>query len=1007
MSSLPLPSAAPLPHPTNPDRTAREAERWAALLAGLEQAHTREALQAFTASPAGQTLLNGLFGHSPHLTWCLLKEPQTLLGLLEHGPDMAFADIMDGLTNPLPADDTLAKPMRVIRQVKRRAALIIGLADILGLWSVAAVTDALTSVAEQTVGAALDTLMARAITRGELIVPPAERPAAASGFIILGMGKLGARELNYSSDIDLILLYDDDRLSSSKPDRLQQICVRIARDLVRMMEERTGDGYVFRTDLRLRPDPGSTPLAVSTAAAEVYYESIGQNWERAAMIKARPIAGDLAAGHAFLRAIRPFIWRRSLDFNAIRDVHAMKRQINEYSLKDKGKGLGRVNGFNVKLGRGGIREIEFFVQTQQLIYGGREVALRTAATVEGLWALVRAGRLPERTAQELSEAYAFLRKVEHRVQMVDDAQTHLLPEDDAGVARIAAFLGYEGDAPFRAELLYHVDKVRTHYAALFEDVPSLSADTGNLVFVGEDNDPDTLNSLAKLGFTDPPRIAQLVRVWHKARYRCTRSERARELLTELMPTILRTFGRTLDPDGCVVRFDRFLSALPAGVQLFSLFQRNPQILTLVADIMGTSPLISDYMANQPDTLEGVLTPGYFDSLPDRATLQARLDAHLAQAGDFQDVLTACQRFSKDHRFQAGLHALLQTPLWDQCGAFRANIAEVAMQALLPAIETDFARRHGRMPAGGMAVIGMGKLGAQELTAKSDLDLVLVYVPAAEGTRSDGEKPLSAYEYFIKLSQRFITALTAQSGDGQLYEVDLRLRPAGKASPPAVSLDAFTTYHRNDAWTWEHMALARGRVVAGDPQACAVVADAITAILTRPRDPAKLLVDVADMRRRVEKEYATQNPWEVKYSRGALMDIEFITQYLLLRHAATHPHILSPMTGVALANLAAAGLLDQQQAGCLIHTHKLMLRLQAYQRITLGDTVKPDAIPPVLQRGLALAVAVAEGMPTEGEGLAFAQAHAIVLQRQAQAFAIYQTLIDDPAAALARNEGEQP
>jgi [glutamine synthetase] adenylyltransferase / [glutamine synthetase]-adenylyl-L-tyrosine phosphorylase len=997
MLTLSPSSATALPRPHDPARTAREMERWLQAIAALEDAHTRTALEALSANPDVHALLASLFGHSPHLTWCLLREPATFLHIAERGVEASFADLMDLLAEPLPVDETLVKPMRTLRQIKRRAALIIGLADILGHWGVASVTDALTSLAEQAVGRAIDVLLQRAINRGDLTIAPTERPSEASGFIILGMGKLGARELNYSSDIDLILLYDDDRLTSSKPDKLQQICVRIARDLVRMMEERTGDGYVFRTDLRLRPDPGSTPLVVSTIAAETYYESIGQNWERAAMIKARPIAGDISAGKAFLRTIRPFVWRRSLDFNAIRDVHAMKRQINEYSLKDKGRGLGRVNGFNVKLGRGGIREIEFFVQTQQLIYGGREPTLRTSGTIEGLWALVRAHRLPERSARELTQAYQFLRTVEHRIQMVDDAQTHLLPDDDDGVARIAGFLGYDGAEPFRAALLHEVDTVRTHYAALFEEQPRQSTNIGNLLFTGGEDDPDTLASLSQMGFTDPSKVAALVRGWLMGRYRCTRSERARELLTEVMPALLHTFGTTLDPDGCVVRFDRFLSALPAGIQLFSLFQRNPQILTLMADIMGTSLTMSEYMARQPDTLEGVLTPGYFDSLPSRQTLEARLADHIGQAGDFQDVLTICQRFSKDYRFQAGLHALLQTPLWEQCGAFRTDVAEVAMAALLPAIEADFSRRHGTMPAGGLAVIGMGKLGARELTARSDLDMVLVYEPAPEGTKSDGARPLSAYEYFIKLSQRFVSALTAQSGDGQLYEVDLRLRPAGKASPPAVSLEAFITYHRTDSWTWEHMALTRARVVAGSPSACKAAEKAIHAILTRPRDPDALLADVASMRQRVDKEYATTNIWAVKYVRGGMMDIEFITQYLLLRHAAAHPEVLTPVTADALTRLEALGLLAPTHAQVLRHTHALLLRLQAYQRITHGSTLSPDAIPPALKRGIALAVSVAEN--TTGSALTFAAAEALVRAHQAATFAVYSALIDIPAAAL--------
>ncbi|WP_445679287.1 bifunctional [glutamine synthetase] adenylyltransferase/[glutamine synthetase]-adenylyl-L-tyrosine phosphorylase [Radicibacter daui] len=975
-------------------------ERWQGALAarGL----------AAPADDAASRLLEVIFGASPHLSTALEREPDLLAALEADGPDAVFeaeirklADEAGELTDP----DRVMMPLRI---AKRRLGLVIAIADITGLWALDAVTEALTRLAEATLGAAADALMRRAYARGDLEAPAAGAAIKASGLIILGMGKLGARELNYSSDIDLIILYDESRITSAKPDRVPQLFVRIARDLVRIMEERTGAGYVFRTDLRLRPDPGSTPLAVSVAAAEYYYGAIGQNWERAAMIKARPVAGDIEAGEAFLAAIRPFVWRRNLDFAAIRDVHAMKRQINQHSLKDKGIGAARAAGFNVKLGRGGIREIEFFVQTQQLIYGGREVALRIPRTVKGLWALVEAGRLPAATAEELSAAYTFLRTVEHRVQMVEDAQTHTLPESAEGLGAIAAFLGFATSDAFQDELIAHVDRVRGHYAALFEDVPSLSGEEGSLVFTGTEDDPETLATLRSMGFAEPARVAAIVRNWHMAHYRATRSTRARELLTDLVPVILRALAGTAEPDAAMLRFDSFLSRLPSGVQLFSLFQMNPHLMELLATIMGDSPWMAGYMANHPDALEAVLTPGFLDRLPGREELRAELSSQIAHARDFEDVLTLCQRFAKDHSFQAGLHALLQTEMWEGNGRLRAHIAETVLEGLMPAVEGEFARRHGRMPPlpgvsrvgprqAELAVIGMGKLGGRELSPRSDLDLVLVYRPPGPEERSDGERPLSANEYYIKLGQRLISALTAQSGDGQLFEIDLRLRPSGNAGPPAVGLEAFTAYEANEAWTWEHMALTRARVVAGPPALAAAIEEVIHATLTRPRDPDRLLRDVAEMRERLDREFRRPNLWETKFARGGIVDIEFIAQYLQLRHAHENPAILKTGTSEALMALAKAGYLPQEDARTLRTALGLWLRVQAYMRITHGRTTEPASAPEALRLGLARTVKAA--IDADGPVPTFEEAERLIGEWQQRCFALYSSLVAQPAASL--------
>ena len=911
--------AGGLPQPADPHRMALGFEAWQAALdrAGPEA----EGARAWSADPAGRRLLAAIFGNSPFLSDLAVKEWAVLSRLVAEGPDPLFAETAKSVERREdPGEDTAAL-MRRLRLAKRRVALLAALADLAELWPLEQQTAALSRFAEAALGAALRHLLRQAASGGRLALADPADPEEDSGLFILGMGKLGGRELNYSSDIDLILLYDAARARVSARDGVQSFFARLARDLVRILDERTGDGYVFRTDLRLRPDPASTPPALSVAAALVYYESVGQNWERAALIKARPVAGDQAAAAAFLRELRPFIWRKNLDFAAIEDIHSIKRQINAH----KGGGRIAIAGHDVKTGRGGIREIEFFAQTQQLIWGGRLRELQVAPTCEALSRLAAAGRIDTNTAAALTADYRFLRRLEHRLQMVDDAQTHRLPADPAGLGQIATFLGYADTDAFVAALSAHLASVERHYALLFEEAPSL-AGPGNLVFTGAEDDPETLRTLATLGFADPAAVAALVRSWHHGRLRATRSQRAREILTELIPALLRIFGATPHPDAALNRFDQFLSRLPAGVQLFSLFYANPALLELVADIMAGAPLLAELLATRPALLDPVLAEGFFAPPPDRAALAADLGGLLAGARDFEDTLDILRRWAGERRFQAGVQLLRRTLDGARAGAFLADVAETALAALLPAVEAVFARRHGRVPGGAFAVVAAGRLGSREMTLASDLDLILIYDAPADSDGSDGAQKLPVATYYARLSQRLIGAITAPTSEGRLYAVDMRLRPSGEAGPIASHLDGFARYQREAAWTWEHMALTRARPVAGDPSLCRRIAATIAATLAAPRDPQRLLYDVVDMRRRVAAQVPRPSPWDLRNRSGGLVDLEFLVQYLVLREAARWSAAVPaasdsagetpalPIVGLdvehALAMLAAAGALPQ-------------------------------------------------------------------------------------------------
>ncbi|MFQ6016616.1 MAG: bifunctional [glutamine synthetase] adenylyltransferase/[glutamine synthetase]-adenylyl-L-tyrosine phosphorylase [Kiloniellaceae bacterium] len=978
-----LDSPDSLPKIGNAERAARGLEDWAERRARLENPEHARFARALTDDPVGRALLAAVFANSPFLTHCLLSDIGFLAELFTRGPEAVLSDVLKRLKDELSGEADRGRLMTGLREVRRQTALLVGLADIAGHWPLGRVTEALSAFADAALSAGLQHLLREAAERGELALADQDRPERDCGFVVLAMGKLGARELNYSSDIDLIVLYDPDKARYLGRRGPQDGFVRLTRDLVRLLEERTADGYVFRTDLRLRPDPGAMPLALSIIAGLTYYESLGQNWERAAMIKARPAAGDLAMGAEFLAELRPFIWRKNLDFWAIQDIHSIKRQIHAH----KGGARITVEGHNIKLGRGGIREIEFFAQTQQLIWGGRDPRLRCAKTLDALAALAAVGRIDRAAAEGLRQAYDYLRRLEHRLQMVDDQQTQSLPADPAGIAQIAAFMGHDRSQTFREELLGELRRVEDYYAELFEEAPSLSA-TGNLVFTGGEPEPGTLATLEAMGFRDGAMVFNRVRAWHHGRYRATRATRARELLTELMPTLLQALAKTTLPDQALAKFDEFLDGLPAGVPLFSMLYANPPLLDMLAEILGGAPALADHLSRNAGLLEAVLSPGFFEPIPNRQTLARELSDSLAQARDFQDVLDLSRRWANDRRFQAGLHILRHMSDVDESGRALSDIADTVLRGLNEPVLAELERSHGRIAGPGLAVLAMGKLGAREMTVASDLDLIFIYETAAE--ESDGPKPLPASQYFARFAQRFINALSALTPEGQLYAIDMRLRPSGQAGPIATTLAGFRQYHEREAWTWEHMALTRARAVAGDPELGGRIEAVIREVLCAPRDPDTLLTDVADMRARIEREHPAKSIWNVRYLRGGLTDLEFLAQYLLLRHARAHPELLDSSTQAIFAKLAKARLLGAALAQRLIEATRLVRQVQGMLRLIAGPEFDADNGTEALQASLARAA----GMPD------FATLRASLISTAQVVFEVFIEMIEEPAKAAA-------
>lgn len=855
--------------------------------------------------PDQSEVLVGIAGCSPYLSRIIETESAWLRSALQQDDQDCLAKLCaigeEVSVNNLPSE---------LRRRKKRLAILTAFYDCAGLWSVEQVTRALSDFADAVTHAGIVALLDAERARGKLPDVAACRDYSC-GMVALAMGKHGARELNYSSDIDLIMLYDDERYEEDLQPVVRRVFVRVTQRLVKLLSDVTAEGYVFRVDLRLRPDPAVTPVCISMDAAERYYESLGRTWERAAMIKARPCAGDISAGEAFLERLSPFIWRRHLEFASIADAQQMLIKIREH------KGLtGPISlpGHDMKLGRGGIREIEFYAQTHQLIFGGRENGLRHRETVKTLQALADAGRIPEETASRLIENYRHHRQLEHRLQMVDDAQTHNIPSIPEKFAQIAAFCGYA-----------HADQFESRTVDRLNEVHKLTDLQGSQ----QETTPERVSP-----FSDE--LSEMEDRW--AKRPVLRSSRARGIYKGLRKDLLRRFEQADDPHSAMVQFDRFLSALPSGVQLFSLFDANPKLLDLVLDICATAPDLARYLGRNPGVLDAVLDPDFYAPLPDFKVLERDLQTWLENADSYESVLDLVRVWQKEQHFRVGVHLLRGLSAPTEIALGYSNVAEASVAAILPHVSAHLVQRYGKIAGDGAVVIGMGKLGSRDMTAESDLDLIIVY-DAPDGASSDGRKSLSASAYYARFTQALISGLTAPTAEGQLYEVDMRLRPSGRQGPIATRLEAFAHYQLHDAWTWEHLALTRAHVVAGPHSLSVQVEGAIDAALARKVAPGKVLSDIAEMRQRLrdEKTGFASNPWEVKHGAGRLMDIELLVQGgALICGLPTAQQFSS-----RVSDLEKDAWLTTDDAELLQRAYSLYVAVQHVTRL-VGNGFDPDA-----------------------------------------------------------------
>lgn len=810
-------------------------------------------------------LVDGVAGCSPYLSRLILRNPGSLHDILHTPPSVAMVSACDAARAITQLSDQPAQ-MAGLRRAKDQAALTVALADISGAWDVMTATRAISEFADASLGAAFDAAANRLA-----------EDTKTTGICVLAMGKHGAHELNYSSDIDIVVLFDPVRMGGRDYADAQQLAIKITREAVNLMHQQTADGYVFRTDLRLRPDPGATAVALSVGAAEAYYEAYGQNWERMAYIKARPAAGDIALGQSFLQSLRPFVWRKYLDYAAIDDVKAVKRQIHS----SKGGGDIEFAGHDIKLGRGGIREIEFYAQTQQLILGGKNPPLRQPATLDALDALCRAGQVSDKAKEELSDAYRYLRCVEHRLQMVNDEQTHTIPKAASDIERIACFLGEPSKDAFKQKLTTTLDCVKRHFDALFEDAESTSIVSGSLVFTGVSSDPATIETLENLGFQRAEDISGVIRRWHAGGIRATRTERARVLLTRLMPPLLDALSKASSPDDAFFAFDDFIKRLPGGVQVFSLLVSNTALFDTLIRIMTISPFLGRQLSRRINAIERLLDNSWMRAVPVDDYAPA-LRGALVDTGDYEEILNRVRRWAGEQKFLTGAQLAIGVLPADEAAARFTAIATACIHELCTAVIDEMQRQHGKID-GEFCVVALGRLGAAEMTAMSDVDLVFVY-EAAPTAMSDGARSLGPVDYYTRLVRRFVTSLSAATQEGVLYEVDMQLRPSGGAGPTAVSFAAFQRYYSDDAWTWEMMALTKARVIAGSSTFGAKVDGEIEAALCRSRDAETVATEIRDMRRRLLDAKPGRGLWDVKHVTGGLTDIAFIGQYFALIRA---------------------------------------------------------------------------------------------------------------------------
>lgn len=839
--------------------------------------------------------------YSPFLAKSMMKNDAAMAFIKRAEFDAAWSAALE-----ISCDDV----GETLRRQRSAVALIAAIADLSGHWDLARVTRSLSDFADHALNAAIGAAFAEYLPGQD-----------ARGFAVIGLGKHGGRELNYSSDIDPIFIYDPKTLPVPNDTDPSKIAVRIGKRIISLLSERTMYDYVFRVDMRLRPASEITPVAISVNAAISHYESSALAWEQAAFIRARAAAGDIVLGQYFLDAIDTFIWRRSLDFGQIDNIRKMSNNIRDHY--SKGQTLGA--GYDIKRGRGGIRECEFFAQVHQLIHGGRNASLRVSDTRLALKLLAQHGHIGDSDAQIISDGYALLRTAEHRLQMVDDRQTHELPDSDEELNNVARLHGIENGDALIESLQSTVRNIQKIYDILVQE-----QDSDDQIKLAEAGIP-LIEQLQSMGYGAD--ASQFVQYWRSGKYRAIRSDAAKSSFETLLPDILTSLSHAPDPQKALSSLDRILEQLPSAINFFNLLQNRPGVMRLLGDILSYAPTLADALGRNAALLDGLIDSGN-EPFHHRDSITAQMQLYFHNDLDYQSLLDAVRNFVAEKRFALGVQLIEGRTDPNEAAIGYSALAEAAIDILTNATIREFELVHGRIDGSELLIIALGRFGGNALTHASDLDVVFLFT-GKFSAESNGKRSLGATQYFGRLSQRVIAALSVPTASGALYEVDTRLRPSGAQGLLCVSLDSFEKYQRENAWTWEHMALTRARTILGSSHARDKVQNIIGQVLTKNR--GNVIAHVASMRREMDKHKAAISALDIKNAKGGLIDIEFMVHALQIHHRTKiDPNIENAITILIDLKLLPPVILD---AHIMMSKMLILLRLICPDLLQLSNPAK--------------------------------------------------------------------
>jgi [glutamine synthetase] adenylyltransferase / [glutamine synthetase]-adenylyl-L-tyrosine phosphorylase len=955
---------AELPLTADPDMALNQFERFVSTLADVSGF-----VSLCRDQPRVLTLLMTISGASRFLSSFTVTDAEQTLAVFS---DPAYLDRRPGRALLRQRIDSLidaaggdkAGILRAFRILRKREMLRIALRDLLGAGDLQETVAELSDLAEVCIRKAYEIAEAELSSRyGKPMEIRTDGSAAPAGFSVIAMGKLGGRELNFSSDVDLMYVYaadgeteGTDRQGGPRTNKIanHQYFIKLAERISALINEKTSDGFVFRVDVRLRPEGQQGPLAQSLGGCEIYYESWGQTWERAALIKARPIAGDDAVGREFLERIAPFVYRKYLDYGAITEISDMKRKIN-VEVEQKGR-MRR----DVKLGYGGIREIEFIVQALQLLHGGRDRLLRERSSLRVLHRLSQKGLLAYEEQESLAKAYEFLRTIEHRIQLLDDLQSQTMPADERELRLLARRAGYREPGRETESLLRdyaeHTGRVRRMYDQLFsfageKEVPREDTAEAGILLDPATAEQDAVAMLSRMGFRDPHKAHRNLLLLREGPAFVHQTPRSRRLFYEIFPALLREITSSVDSDMALHHLEAFLAAHGSWESLQSLVRIDVVAVRVLIAVFANSEYLSRLLVSRPDFLQTLLEARKRSDSGSRLFFERELDERLPGLASIAEKIDSIRHFKHQEEIRIGMADLLSGAGQRAVSRDLARLADACLGAALGLAAQEIGNRYDvPRAAEGLAIIALGKLGGRELTYGSDLDIFFVYCEALAGH----SPAMSVFERFSKVAERTIFYLTTMTREGFMFRVDTRLRPMGSKGPLVQSVEFCRTYYAGEAAIWEHQALMRARFAAGDRKTGDAFCSMAREMLARDYDPRVLAAEIRAMRKRMEEETGRESrtQYNIKQGRGGIVDIEFLVQYHQLLHGRRHPRIAIPGTENALTALHKEKVLQDGDYRDLLQSCRFLRRLENRMRIVANQASSNLSKDPAVLEALA-------------------------------------------------------